>query len=675
MIRRPYLLPVVLLLLRSGLPFSDSDELKPLTTMNLLCKMCRVTAPVLLLLNACSADEPHFDYPRPEPADKVWHPMLFFNYWEGEQLKTAINSTHLAQWTRFKAVADAKVRRDPPAYKNDAGEQLWQRDVGNTISALAVAGYLTGNKSYFEGAERWALAACAYPTWGMDDTPDGAEYGLPYGHQLLGLAMLYDYGQNYLSEATLATLRHTLIARTERQYAAYKTLDKAYIQNHTWINTCGMLAAALVLRNDTSEAQEWIDFTQEVLDKTSRLLSPDGASQEGPGYWQYGMEFLMMAFDLSRGVGNDFYGNSTWWDNTAAYAMHMTLPADRCTAENSIVDWADAPRYSWYGPEHLYRRLAGLNRDARAQYFAGKAVRYDATSSWLNLIWYDPSVSSVLLPSTPTFRHFENMGLVASRTDWNGDEAMTVFRCGAPLGTFAGQQSEGSYVSGDMGHIHPDANHFVIYANGEYILRNNGYVKRVTKYHNTLLANDMGQWGEVRTWFTPWPLTPSRDAKIVEATSSGGIDRITGDASAAYLDDAGVKRFVRKLVWIKEAGVAIVCDDVELASPGRIELRFFPERKPVQSSDAVVEATTPRNSVRIENLTPARSVLTLGTQFVEERSSSSGENRPLVTVAADASSLKQVTAVTWAALPAAAPVVTYDEQAGTVTVNGKTYTL
>ena len=56
---------------------------------------------------------------------------------------------------------------------------------------------------------------------------------------------------------------------------------------------------------------------------------------------------------------------------------------------------------------------------------------------------------------------------------------------------------------------------------GNTSLRNNGYVKRVTKYHNTLLANDMGQWGEVRTWFTPWPLTPSRDAKIVEATSSG----------------------------------------------------------------------------------------------------------------------------------------------------------
>lgn len=113
MIRRPYLLPVVLLLLRSGFPFFNSDELKPPTTMNLLCKMCRVTAPVLLLLNACSADEPHFDYPRPEPTDKVWHPMLFFNYWEGEQLKTAISSTHLAQWTRFKAVADAKVRQGP----------------------------------------------------------------------------------------------------------------------------------------------------------------------------------------------------------------------------------------------------------------------------------------------------------------------------------------------------------------------------------------------------------------------------------------------------------------------------------------------------------------------------------------------------------------------------------
>ena len=669
------ILLTALLLLRGGFPYSDSDDLKPLTTMNFLRKICCVTAPVLLLLSACSADEPRFDYPEPEPTDKIWHPMLFFNYWQGEQLKQAISSTHLAQWTRFKAVADAKVRRDPPAYRDDAGEQLWQRDVGNTVAALAVAGYLTGDKSYFEAAERWALASCAYPTWGMDDSADGAEYGLPYGHQLLGLAMLYDYGQESLSEATLMTLRQTLTARVERQYAAYKTLDKAYIQNHTWINTCGMLAAALVLRNDTAKAQEWIDFTQQVLEKSSRLLSPDGASQEGPGYWQYGMEFLMMAFDLSRGVGNDFYKNSTWWDNTAAYAMYMTLPADRCTSDNSIIDWADAPRYSWYGPEHLYRRLAGLKHNALAQYCAGKAVRYDVSSSWLNLIWHDAGVSSVLLPTTPTFRHFENMGLVASRTDWGGDESVVVFRCGSPLGTFAEQQPEGSYVSGDMGHIHPDANHFVIYANGEYILRNNGYVKRVTKYHNTLLVNDLGQWGEVRTWFTPWPLTPVRDPKIAEAVSADGIDRITGDASAAYLDGAGVKKFVRKLVWIKEQGVVIVCDDVELAASGRIELRFFPEQKPVQSSDAVIGASTARNSIRIENLTPARSALTLGTQFVEERNTTSGENRPLVTVTATASSLRQVTAVSWAALPAPAPVVTYDEQSGTVSVNGKTYTL
>ena len=267
------------------------------------------------------------------------------------------------------------------------------------------------------------------------------------------------------------------------------------------------------------------------------------------------------------------------------------------------------------------------------------------------------------------------MGLVASRTDWGGDESVVVFRCGSPLGTFAEQQPEGSYVSGDMGHIHPDANHFVIYANGEYILRNNGYVKRVTKYHNTLLVNDLGQWGEVRTWFTPWPLTPVRDPKIAEAVSADGIDRITGDASAAYLDGAGVKKFVRKLVWIKEQGVVIVCDDVELAASGRIELRFFPEQKPVQSSDAVIGASTARNSIRIENLTPARSALTLGTQFVEERNTTSGENRPLVTVTATASSLRQVTAVSWAALPAPAPVVTYDEQSGTVSVNGKTYTL
>ncbi|MEI3555180.1 MAG: hypothetical protein V8Q54_11680 [Alistipes senegalensis] len=43
-----------------------------------------------------------------------------------------------------------------------------------------------------------------------------------------------------------------------------------------------MLAAALVLRNHTSEAQEWIDFTQEVLDKTSRVLSPTAPVRRAP---------------------------------------------------------------------------------------------------------------------------------------------------------------------------------------------------------------------------------------------------------------------------------------------------------------------------------------------------------------------------------------------------------
>ena len=130
---------------------SDSDELKPLTTMNLYANMCPCDGSRPVAAERLLGRRTAFRLsPGPSRPDKVWHQMLFFSYWEGEQLKTAINSTHLAQWTRSKAVADAKVRRDPPAYKNDAGEQLWQRDVGNTISALAVAGYLTGNKSYFE---------------------------------------------------------------------------------------------------------------------------------------------------------------------------------------------------------------------------------------------------------------------------------------------------------------------------------------------------------------------------------------------------------------------------------------------------------------------------------------------------------------------------------------------
>ena len=82
-----------------------------------------------------------------------------------------------------------------------------------------------------------------------------------------------------------------------------------------------------------------------TLGKVSRLLIKDGVSQEGPGYWQYGMEFLMIDFDLAKSLGSDFYANNTaFWQNTAKFGRHFILPLSFASKTESLIDWGDAKR-------------------------------------------------------------------------------------------------------------------------------------------------------------------------------------------------------------------------------------------------------------------------------------------------------------------------------------------
>jgi hypothetical protein len=61
-----------------------------------------------------------------------------------------------------------------------------------------------------------------------------------------------------------------------------------------------------------------------------------------------------------------------------------------------------------------------------------------------------------------------------------------VFKSGAPLGKLA--QSKISTNELDAGHVHPDANHLVLFAGGEFLLRDDGYlsVKKIRKSQHTL---------------------------------------------------------------------------------------------------------------------------------------------------------------------------------------------
>lgn len=536
------------------------------------------------------------------------HPRIYLNNQRITELRAGIQTTHAAIWKRVKEQADAAVRRGPPNYILDDGhsghEQLWQRGVGNTMPALAMAYVLTDQRQYLDAARAWALASCGYKTWGLGRL-DGMD--LATGHQLFGLAIVYDWCYRDLDEDARRQIRETLVKRASAMFEAAATgkawWQQSYLQNHLWVNITGMAAAGFALLDEVDDAQCWVALPLEKFRKTVESLGPDGASHEGLGYWEYGVEYMLKFMDLARAyLDVDLY-DRPWWRNTASYAQYLVLPRNAWRRGNCIVDIADCPRGHWYGPDYLLRHLASRFRDGHAQWLADEteaAAVATGEATWLNLIWHDPSIHPKAPVDRPTLRHFQDMGIVSARTDWSGDESLVVFKCGA----YIGHEAIGKFTyDPGGGHVHPDANHLVLFGQGEWLVRDDGYHPKWTGQHNTLLVNGHGQLGEGGEWFRGREaLVAKARPRVLRATSAPTLDEITGDATDAYPKELGLKRFVRHLLLLKP-DVLIVADDIVTDRPAKLELRFHPEHEAERDGNAFM-ARGKQAVLRVEPLTP-----------------------------------------------------------------------
>jgi len=565
------------------------------------------------------------------------HPRLYLDSNRVAELKAAIQTTHAGVWSPVKRQADSIAARRPPAYAEPSDpndEQLWQRDVGNNLPYLAMAYLMTGDRSYLESAQQWSLASCGYPHWG------GARFDgndLAAGHQLFGLALVYDWLYHDLEGETRATIRRTLAERGAAMARAATTQywRNSFLQNHLWVNATGLAAVAFAIFDEPEfeeQALKWVALVLEKYRRTEAALGSDGASHEGVGYWSYGVEYMLKFWQL----GLDFLKenlSSEWWAKTASYRLYLGLPQRSWTRQNAIVDLADCPRGDWYGPDYLLRRLARINQDGHAQWLAEELARANVTNAaagWLNLVWHDPDIVALPPSDLPTLRHFPDLDLVSARSDWSGAESLLVFKCGPALGHEATMKFD--YDPGS-GHVHPDTNHFVLFGNGEWLIRDDGYRWKVTDQHNTLLVDGKGQLGEGAMWFRgSAPLAVKARPRILMASSTPELDHLAGDATEAYPRDSGLRRFVRHLLFLKP-DVLIVADEIEAEEPHNFELRFHPEYPASQDDDGAHLSRGKKAALRLEPLTVEEVQVTAAEMPAKDRD---GKQTSLFTVRLEA---------------------------------------
>lgn len=596
------------------------------------------------------------------------HPRLFLDAQGVSNLRAAVRTTHASLWSAVEQEARRISAERPPRYEDrfrpGDDEQLWQRDVGSKMPYLAMAHLVTRDPVYLRAARDWALAACGYPHWGLG-VQDGA--ALSGGHELVGMAVVYDWLHGDLDPEAKQTILRTLVKRCNDAYVGIPRRRKPLLQNHLWVPATGLAAAALAIFDEPEAAgqyERWLDLVIGKYRGTEEALGSDGASHEGIGYWTYGIEYMLKYWHLAA----DLLGEqmtSPWWRNTAAYRLYLGLPRNAWSRGNSIVDIADCPRGEWYGPDYLLRRLAQLYKDGHAQWLASELHTAGISThqaQWLNLVWYDPTVPATPPADLPTLRHFRDMDIVSARSGWRGDESLLVVKCGPPAGHDAKPRFE---ANPGIGHVHPDANHFVLFAGGEWLIRDDGYLAKMTDQHNTLLVAGRGQLGEGEHWLRPedWYPGPKTEPRILKAASTADLDEIVGDAAPAYPEAAGVRRFVRRFYFLKP-DVLIVVDDIELNASRPLELRFHPEFPGTREADGAVVCRGRQTVLRIDPLTAGPGIEVTAGETPAKGMSPKPLSMFAVRIATEKARWRNAVALTWAPAGKELPRVTVDRYAG-----------
>ncbi|MCZ7644750.1 MAG: DUF4962 domain-containing protein [Planctomycetota bacterium] len=556
------------------------------------------------------------------------HPRILFTAERLEQLKALVRTQpdYQALYKNLLSEADYCAKKDPPDTgtdsEDDAGEELWQRKVGKAIPNLALAYLLSGDAKYLAAAKKHIEKSLSYKTWGQGKF-EGCD--LAAGHQLLGIALGYDWLHAALSPEERARIREGLAARarTMASKAAGKKVwwHSAYLQNHLCVNGCGLATAGFALYDEDPDAGAWVRFFHAKLLTVMEHLMPDGTSHEGYGYWSYGIQHLLQYLEQSRDLlGIDLYRGGgvehPWLKRGAAYALYLAAPRGLFKdGRRTMLNFADCSEQGAQ-PTYIARILAARYPSTpwagAAQWLANELQAAGADATWqayyLNLACYDPRVAPAPPDRLPTQHRFDNLDLAVSRSGWDGRESVLAVKCGPP----EGHKNLKVEIANSGGHAHPDAGHFIFVARGAFLCVDDGGGVKQTARHSTLLVDGKGQKGDAGGEFDmrAWWADP-RAPRIVKASSTPAEDLIECDVAPAYPPERGVAVFRRAFKFAKP-DVVLLADHVETRAPAALEWRFHAGGQLEKVSENVFRAAQGEAVLELCVLEPAGLRATIG---------------------------------------------------------------
>jgi hypothetical protein len=565
----------------------------------------------LLLLLAFSALRAA---PDPLAQLRPGHPRLLFT---DAQLAAAVAAAKTdplrAQLhARLIAVAEAELTSAPVKHAL-VGPRLLDksRTALGRVLTCSLAFRLTGDERFFRRARKELLTVAAFPDWNPSHFLDVAEMSL-------AVAIGYDWLYAHLKPDERATLKTALLthglALAPDAYNPAGATDKRVTRwvtaHHNWNQVCngGLLGAALALADDEPAlARLVVTGAVKSLPLAMAAYAPDGAYPEGPGYWNYGTTYNVIALALlETALGTDFgLAQAAAFDRTAHYRLHVQSPT------GLAFNYADgsasiglSPAYTWLAKKFGVPQARTHTRTLLTAALATKkSDREGDRFIALNALWFpSPEIenpTSKIPNSSPLDAHFRGPAeLALFRSAWDNPRALFVgFKAGANA----------------VNHSHLDLGAFVLDADGirwatelgtdDYNLPGYFDTKKGTagprwKYyrlnnrsHNTLTPADALQEYHATAPLIAFASTPARAHAVADLTS---------------VYPGAAKKILRGIALLDRARVLVQDDLTGLKPHTPLVSRLLTAGKISLSADArTATLTQDGRTLRVEILSPA----------------------------------------------------------------------
>jgi hypothetical protein len=394
-------------------------------------------------------------------------PRLLVQSGEFERLSGLIETDERAKrWFDWVyARGESALQESPSQYELPDGKRLLSksRQALQRSLDLATIYRLTDEERFAKRLGRELEAVADFPDWNPSHFLDVAE-------MTAAVAIGYDWCYEYWSEKERQRFANAIIDHgLEAGMPAYRAMgdpatepptEHAWAERpNNWNTVCnaGLTIGALALLEEGYESgllQTVVQRAHESLELALDAIGPNGGWEEGPVYWSYNANYLVMYYSsIRQSLGCDAVTETPLLRHLGDFPLYLTGPTRKLfsfgdTHEDDIVDTA---AMQW-----LARRY-NTPAYARYQWQSLDEAAVSGHSRFLaaNLLWYEPEFNvseGPDLSSLPLDREFPGGDhALTFRSAWNDERATFLGFKGGDKPSGHGDLDVGTFVFDDRG--------------------------------------------------------------------------------------------------------------------------------------------------------------------------------------------------------------------------------